>query len=41
MELAAEAEAEREVAVLAQIDFGGQRDVAVERRGELIVHLEV
>ena len=26
---------------LAQIDLGGQRDVAVERGGELIIHLEV
>ena len=41
IELAAEAEAERERVALAQIDLGGQRDVAVERGGELIIHLEV
>ena len=41
MQLVAEAEAEGEGVALAQIDLGGQRDVAVGRGGELIVHLEV
>ena len=41
IELAAEAEAQREGVALAQIDLGGERDVAVECGGELIVHFEV
>src|ERR1700722_16004487 len=41
IELAAEAEAKRERVALAQIDLGGERDVAVECGGELIIHLEI
>src|SRR5208282_4822213 len=41
IELAAEAETECEGVALAQIEFGGESDVAVERGGKLIIHLEV
>src|SRR6266404_1935159 len=41
MKAVAEREAEREVAVFWQIDFGSQRDVAVRRRGELPIQLEI
>jgi hypothetical protein len=41
IELAAEAEAKGERVALAQIDLGGERDIAVERGGELIIHFEV
>src|ERR1700746_2933638 len=41
MKAVAECETEREVAVLGQVDFGGQRDIAVGRRGELPIQLEI
>src|SRR5208282_646645 len=41
MKSAAEGEAERELADGAQVDLAGQRNVAVRRRGELIVHPEI
>ena len=41
MKAVAKREAEREVAVLRQIDFSGQRDIAVRRRGELPIQLEI
>ena len=41
IELAAESQAKRERVALAQIDLGGERDIAVDRGGELIVHLEI
>src|SRR5271156_6841374 len=37
----AEGQAEREVAVLGKVDFGGQRDVAVGSRGVLRIQLEI
>src|SRR5260221_985324 len=38
IQLAAEAEPERERVALAQIDFGGPRDSGVERRGGHVSH---